>query len=525
MHRKNSFQPAVFLLLLLIAVTAPAPVRSQTNDRAPESFSSVPYRVGERATYNVSFANFPAAAFVELTVAGRGTYAGREGIELRGHIGTSGVVNAALYAINTDYVSFVDPATGLPFRTEQTTRDPNEPAMADTPNPALARVTSNATTGIYDLLSALYRLRALPLTSGARHQLNAVHNGTQYAAELRVRGRETVNTSVGSFNAILAEVRVPGNRSVNDYRIQIYFSDDERRLPVRVMVRHPAGEVRADLASYEVLAPPTTPPNVAVITPSPSVPTVPDPTTAARPLETRPVTPPRETENAEALSADLPFAVGEQLNYNVFLGNTAQTIGTLSFQVRARARYFGRNGLLLSATGRTTGAGARLFPVNDAVNSYVDPSTLLPFRSELRLEEGTRRVVQTVTLDQERAAAAKDDGTRVEIQVGTHDLVSVLYALRSFNLAPPRRNAVTILAINRLRTLSITSLQRETIELGGQRIPAIQISLTTDDANPDRLGLRLWVSDDRRRLPLRMIITTPFGPVRADLAIIPVSRQ
>ncbi len=523
MHRKISLQPILFLLVLFVAVSAPPFAFSQTNERAPDSFPSFSYRVGERATYNISFANFPAAAYVELTIAGRGIYAGREGVELRGHIETTGVVNAALYAINTDYVSFVDPATGLPFRTEETTRDPNVLAVADAQNPnAVARrVTSNAATGIYDLLSALYRLRSLPLTTGSRHQFNAVHNGTQYAGEVRVRERETVNTSVSSFNAILTEVRVPGNRRVNDYRIQIYFSDDERRIPVRITARHPTGEVRADLASYDVLVPAAPPPNVAVVIPSPSVqtPTVPD-----QPLQMTPGPPRRETEGA-ALPSDLPFAVGEQLNYNVFLGNTAQTIGTLSFQVRARSRYFGRDGLLLAATGRTTGAGANLFPVNDAVNSYVDPSTLLPFRSEVRLEEGRRRVVQILTLDQERARAAKEDGTPVEIQVGTHDLVSILYALRSFNLAPPRRNAVTILAIYRLRTLSITSLQRETIELGGQRISAIQLSLTTDDANPDRLGLRIWVSDDRRRLPLRMIITTPLGPVRADLAIIPVSRQ
>ena len=82
-----------------------------------------------------------------------------------------------------------------------------------------------------------------------------------------------------------------------------------------------------------------------------------------------------------------------------------------------------------------------------------------------------------------------------------------------------------MLVNNRPLTLVITSLKRETIQLGGQQIPAVQLSLTTDDPQPDKYALRLWVSDDRRRLPLRVTATTAIGPVRADLAIIPVAQQ
>jgi hypothetical protein len=61
--------------------------------------------------------------------------------------------------------------------------------------------------------------------------------------------------------------------------------------------------------------------------------------------------------------------------------------------------------------------------------------------------------------------------------------------------------------------------------LGSQTIPAIQVSLTTDDAESDKYQLRAWISDDERRLPLRLTAVTQLGPLRADLAIIPVTRQ
>jgi hypothetical protein len=323
-----------------------------------------------------------------------------------------------------------------------------------------------------------------------------------------VRGRQLVKTNVGSFNTIVAQLRVRNNPKANDYGVRVYFSDDERHVPVLITARHKAGEIRAELVSSEL---PSTPPPTTTPTP---------PTTTAQPRVTTTPTPP-----GAGLPAGLPFAVGEQLNFNVFLGNTTPAVGSATFQVRQRAKYFNRDGLLLAVQAQTTNAAARLFVANDQINTYVDPATLLPFRIEINRREGRRRISQTFTIDQDRGNATTDKGVRIEIPVGTHDIVSVLYALRSFNLSPPKRNAVSFIVENRPRTLFITSLKRETIELGGQRIAAVQLSLTTDDPQSDKYALRLWVSEDNRRLPLRITANTQLGPLRADLAILPLTRQ
>jgi len=109
--------------------------------------------------------------------------------------------------------------------------------------------------------------------------------------------------------------------------------------------------------------------------------------------------------------------------------------------------------------------------------------------------------------------------------VGTHDYLSIFYSVRSMNLTPPKRNAVSLLVNGKAKTLVITALKRETIQLGAQKIPAIQVSLTTDDQNPDKFVLRAWISDDDRRLPLRLTAMTDLGMVRADLVILPLNRQ
>jgi hypothetical protein len=174
---------------------------------------------------------------------------------------------------------------------------------------------------------------------------------------------------------------------------------------------------------------------------------------------------------------------------------------------------------------QTTGPGQTLFPVSDQISSYVDASTVLPFRTELALVEGKRRARFVVSADQGSGSALFEDGTRIEVPVGTHDLLSVFYALRSFDLTPGKRNAVSLLVNKRPRLLFITALRAATIQLGGQPIPAVELALATSDPGGDKLALRLWVSTDKRRLPLRLTAQTPLGPVRADLAIIPTVLQ
>jgi Protein of unknown function (DUF3108) len=481
--------------------------------------TGTPYQPGEKLTYTVTFSSFVPAAHVELFVAGRGLYFNREGVELRAHVATVEAVRAALLAINNDYVAHVDPRTGQPFHTQIIKRNPEPPSSitsgsfgtdADVINAGTTIENSAPTT--FDLLSALYYLRMQPLAPGSIYPIMAQQQNKSYQAELRVTGRDTVKTPAGSFNVLATQLRVRNDSAANDYRIRIYFTDDARHIPVLIIAHQRVGEIRAELSSAEMvdLSPPT------------EIAAQPTPTTIPTP---RPTPTPRAHDQQPTQITGLPFQVGEPLGFKFYLGAATQPIGVANFQVRQRGRFFNRDGILLSATLSTAGEGQRLFPVNDRITAYVDATSLLPYRTELQVQEGRHRMSGIVTIDQERGTAVVTDGKSIEVPVGTYDWVSVLYALRSFDLMPPKRNAVSLLINKHPRTLFITALKRETIELGGQHIPAIQLGLATDDVQGDQMNLRLWVSADKRHLPLRVTATTPIGQVRADLSIIPLTQQ
>ncbi|MEP6718781.1 MAG: DUF3108 domain-containing protein [bacterium] len=522
----------VFSSFVLVAALALSPCSQVANGQGSQPFSPAAYRVGERLTYNVSFSNFVSAAHIELLVAARGNFFGRDAIQLRGHVETTGMVNAALFAVNNDYITYIDPVSGMPFRgqeivraasrTSDTSADFNQPAGVA----ALPPTRTGEFSGTYDFLSAIYRIRALPLSPGSTYLLTVRNGSDSYDAELRVMENEAVKTNVGSFNTVVCRLRVKNNSQLNGYGVKLYFSDDQRHVPVLITAHHSAGDIRFELAASEFVA-------------IPPVPAVPGPTPIAITPITQPpgvIAAPRAGNNtppaddgasveSDASLAGLPFKVGEQLNYQVYLPNVAAPAATANFQVRAHSKYFDHDGLLFTVNAQTSNAIQALFFASDVVTSYVDPKTLLPFHTEFSLNEGRRHFTSKLAINQDYGAAVSEKGNRIEIPVGTHDYLSFFYALRTFNLTPPRRSAISMLVENKPKTIFITALRKENVQLGSQTIPAIQISLSTDDAEGDKYQLRAWISDDSRRLPLRLTAVTQLGPIHADLAIIPVTRQ
>lgn len=494
------------LTILFLAFVFPLFAQEQ-NGQTPHAYSQSPYLVGERLTYNVAFSNFPDAAHIEVEVMSRGTHFGREAIQLRAHVETNGVINVALFSINNDYMTYVDPATGLPFRAEESARDAiksadsvqdfNQPAGNEAIPPK-----QKGFPGTYDFIAAFYRARALPLTPGGVYDFTVRGQGVDYQAELKVVGRDVIRTNVGSFPAIVTEIKVSGSPLKN---LKIYFSDDERHVPVLVTARVRSGDLTAELAGSEIVKP-----QGQISTPTPAI--------VAAPL-------PKPAPAPPALSENLPFKIGEQLNYQVFIGSNNTPMGSATFQVRGRQRYFDNDGVFLSVTAQTTGAAATLFVARDQIESYVDPKAFLPFRTVMNLVEGQRRLNQTLTVNQDQGIATSNNGARIEIPIGTHDYVSFFYVLRTFNFAAKKRNALAVLVENKPKTLFVEALEKQVIQLGNQRVPALGLSITTDDPQPDKYQLRLWISDDRQRLPLRLTCTTKLGPLRADLAILPTTSQ
>ena len=107
-----------------------------------------------------------------------------------------------------------------------------------------------------DELSFMYFLRTLPLTADTVFQFNRHFDAARNPTTVRVVGREDVKTGEGEFHTVLLEMRVKDPRR---YRgegvISINLSDDDRRLPVRIVSSMPVIGTAALTLESHVSAP------------------------------------------------------------------------------------------------------------------------------------------------------------------------------------------------------------------------------------------------------------------------------
>lgn len=491
---KNSLSISLAIFVLgFIAVFAQEVQKSPT----------APFRPGERLSYSVSFNKITDAAYAEIYVVSRGRLSGKDAVELQGKFKTTNLVSA-FYLLDEIRLSYASVETGLPLFTKIVANEgiqPKETTKNFLENP----------TAYHDLLTAIYQSRSLNGTGNVTFQ----ENEKTYNAAFQTIGTEKVKTDAGEFDTSVSTVQslFLDEAGFKDFRIN--YSVDEAHLPVLIRFKTQKGEFRAALASVQTILPETQAEPTPVLTA-----TTPTPQTIQTP---RPLPTSTPYIDNQPLSEDLPFALGETLNYRI--ASLGQNIGTVTIQAKERKQIKGRDGLpidslLLTATVSAGGQQKGILNVGDSIKSYVDPISLAPMNIDLKLNGALSSYNQTVQFEQSAGFAFDNTGNRTEIPVGTHSLLSLLYAIRTFNLTqskisinPVNDTRVAVFVGNKPYVLTLRPATVETIELAGVKVSAQVVSVATGNPQIDQLNLKIWLSNDARRLPLRLTV----GGYQADL--------
>jgi hypothetical protein len=215
---------------------------------------------------------------------------------------------------------------------------------------------------------------------------------------------------------------------------------------------------------------------------------------------------PRRVERA------VPFAPGETLTYDVAWADVL-IAGTATTTVRAKRPVEGILAYELGADGRPIPLLANLYRLAYTLDATLDAYTLLPLRGSTRSEEGRRIRTKTSTFDRRaniatyEVAAATRTTTSVPVTPTTVDALSAFYLLRSIPPRPGGRLDLAVLDSGTLYTLTATVEARERVDTGIGPLPTWRVTPRIVDAKgaPAISGrLTLWISDDARRLPVRI---------------------
>jgi len=102
---------------------------------------------------------------------------------------------------------------------------------------------------VEDVISAFYFARAQPLEVGKRFVMPINDGSKTHEVVVEVQARERIQTPLGSREAIRLEPKVFGGLYRRKGRMQIWVSDDEQRLPLRIKAMISVGSITGTLTS------------------------------------------------------------------------------------------------------------------------------------------------------------------------------------------------------------------------------------------------------------------------------------
>jgi hypothetical protein len=118
-----------------------------------------------------------------------------------------------------------------------TERDPNDPNRPP-------RVVSNQWSGaVQDIASAFYFLRTQPLAVGQSFELLISDSGQVYHTPVRVTERKKMKTVLGQVWTLKVEADVFGEGHLlrGKGKMSLWYTDDERRIPVKARISNDLG--------------------------------------------------------------------------------------------------------------------------------------------------------------------------------------------------------------------------------------------------------------------------------------------
>lgn len=246
-------------------------------DRMP--FGAPLVTPGEHMTYKLSLMGAELATF-ELAVGQQEPVAGKPAIVVQTHAKVSGIgelaASAAGIHVDDTFTSWIDIATGRPLRwycdefaTKATDKERTEAKLAERSGntvPVEFHVNDGAPTeepqtvsmpDVWDYNSFLVALRSWEAPQGSTVKAEVFRSRYVWHVEMTMAGKSKLPTALGEFpvwelHGHTYKIKRDGQPAPgNDERdFQIWISDDDGRVPLKVIAKTDYGDVEMTIVDY-----------------------------------------------------------------------------------------------------------------------------------------------------------------------------------------------------------------------------------------------------------------------------------
>jgi hypothetical protein len=257
---KNTLVAGLFFLAAFLNVEAAGQQGGSKSDfRKVENNA---FTVGEKLTFEVKY-GFVTAGTAVMQIPKFKKISGRKVYHISFEVNSIPTFDP-FYKVRDRYESYLDYEGLFPWRFEQHIREGGYSrdfsAFFDH-RKGKAKTTEgeyNIPQYVNDIISAFYIARTFDyseMKTGDKIHLENFYKDKVYPLDVVYRGKERVKVAAGEFECVIVEPLVQeGGLFKSEGSILVWLTNDELKLPVKVMTKVIIGSIDAELTAYEGLA-------------------------------------------------------------------------------------------------------------------------------------------------------------------------------------------------------------------------------------------------------------------------------
>lgn len=216
-----------------------------------------------------------------------------------------------------------------------------------------------------------------------------------------------------------------------------------------------------------------------------------------------------------------PLIVGEKITYNVKVSWIPVTAGKRVDYIEKKVMLDRKSAYHITSEAKTSSVAARIYRFQNRQSTFVNTENFYPisFRNQLQDKKYTARVeinfrdgdAEYEKISQNKPSAPeKRDKKELEIPVGTQDELSMIYFLRIKKLEPGKTYFFPIIIKGKVIKVTINVERGGVLKVRGLgRVRTLVVTTSH--------GYRLWLTDNRRHIPVRIEAEVKMGKMKANL--------
>jgi len=210
------------------------------------------------------------------------------------------------------------------------------------------------------------------------------------------------------------------------------------------------------------------------------------------------------------------FGVNEKLTFNINYGFINAGVATM--EVARLIEYENRPCYQVITRAKSNSFFSTFYKVDDRVESIIDAVGIFTWRFEKNLREGSYRSNRMYSFDQRSSVVYYRDDT-LSTPSFVQDAVSVLYFVRTQKLEPGISLSVDNFTDGKLYPLEVKVLKRDrvTVKAGTFDCLVVEPLLKTVGVFKHKGKLKVWLTDDRLKMPVLMKSKILVGSITAEL--------